>query len=848
MSSRRSSASDGEIVESTHKANTASSHQRETGINNSSRGFGLDGASDWHGTATPFPLLSTPPSSVTHHASCISGSFPFPWRGVQAKTLLEYNRRDRTRSPSPYRRKTDRSPSPYRRDRNRSRSPSPYRRDKDRRGQDGKPAHSNKRKASPHRHNRPEKRYYSDGARHQGRQQQAQYNESRDGNRLSYDNANRNSHTDNERHNPVSSFRDGYEQGNGHKRDDAGRARHTGGPGSARLSGTSRPNGVADVEMSNTGQTDFDYTSLATTEQETPLNETREEKRRRWAAKRAQHAESTKLLHQALLTNTAETVTSDIGSPARPLEDSVSPQSGSPRLPDMDSVPASPDVMVVDKQENFIGGGSPAAGSPSAANYDPTQDMLDDRFRAEQKAQKSEMSASAYDETNPKILSTLPAEKIRPAKEKKKELDMFAFSDEEEQDEDAEQQVEEEQTGEPKGTVLDAKLLDNWDDVDGYYKIISNELVNAGRYRMIKGLGRGVFANVAQAEDVKAGPGQLVAIKIVRRNDAMRKASQKEMDFLQRLNEADPQDKRHIVRCFGSFDHKGHLCIVFEHMSKNLRDLLKEETSGHGLSLQAVKTYARQMFSGLKHLQDCQIVHADLKPDNILVSLDKKTVKLCDLGTAADKRDNQEPTPYLVSRFYRAPEIILGMEIGYAIDMWAIGCTIYELWTGKILFPGRSNNQMIKVIMECLGWPSEKLLRKGLLSGEHYEAGPPLKLISREVDQFGNVGHHALCGKNEQQLIVSQPIIRKIEQQRMSSRPLKTRVQEASRGITGNGPSASDLNDFVDLLGACLNWNFEKRIQPKEAINHKLFVKPSLAPRSAVVKPTVRKPGFGPRK
>jgi serine/threonine-protein kinase PRP4 len=596
-----------------------------------------------------------------------------------------------------------------------------------------------------------------------------------------------------------------------------------------------------------TDREDQEPLSLATQEQ-VPSQETREEKKRRWAAKRAQlasNSESTNLLQQAVIAHASEATTPNIGSPAVPFETSVSPTADSPRLPNMDSVPASPDVMVVDKQEDTAEGAGPHEDGPSAANYDPTQDMLDDRFRAEQRAQQSDMSANAYDETNPKLLSTLPAEKVKPAKKKRKEIDMFALSDEEEENEGAGgDDVEEEvQDGPTKGTVLDAKLLDNWDDPDGYYKIISNELVNAGRYRMVKGLGRGVFANVAQAEDVQSGGGQLVAIKIVRRNDAMRKASQKEMEFLRRLNEEDPQDKRHIIRLLSSFDHKGHFCIVFEHMSKNLRDLLKEETSGHGLSLQAVKTYARQMFSGLKHLQDCEIIHADLKPDNILVSLDKKTVKLCDLGTAADKRDNSEPTPYLVSRFYRSPEIILGMEIGYGIDMWAIGCTIYELWTGKILFPGRSNNQMVKVIMECLGWPSEKLLKKGLLSAQHFEPGPPLKLISREVDQLGNVSNYSSLYQTSR-TDTPQPFIRKIEQHRMSSRTLKTRIHEATRGITGNGPSATELNDFVDLIGACLNWNFEKRIQPKEAMNHKFFVSKTLAPRSAVVKPTIPKRGI----
>jgi serine/threonine-protein kinase PRP4 len=405
--------------------------------------------------------------------------------------------------------------------------------------------------------------------------------------------------------------------------------------------------------------------------------------------------------------------------------------------------------MLVDKLGGVSESNSPTACGPSAADYDPTKDMLDDRDRAAKKAQQSEMSADTYSETDPKLLSTLPTEKVAPVKKQKKEkddFDMFDFDEDNDNDDDDNNNIMEEEVNDnAKGVVLDEKLLDNWDDAEGYYKIISNELVNDGRYRMIKGLGRGVFANVAQAEDLKVpgedGTPNLVAIKIIRRNDLMRVASQKEMDFVRKVNDADPQDKRHIVRLFSSFDHKGHLCGVFEHMSKNLRDLLKEDTNGHGISFQAIRVYARQMFDGLLHLQKCQVVHCDLKPDNILVSHDQKTVKLCDFGTAVDKRDVMDRTEYLVSRFYRAPEIILGMEIGYGIDMWAIGCTLYELWTGKILFTGRTNNQMVKAFMDCLGWPSEKLLKKGLLQNvlEHFEAGPPLNFISREIDQHGNV-------------------------------------------------------------------------------------------------------------
>lgn len=103
----------------------------------------------------------------------------------------------------------------------------------------------------------------------------------------------------------------------------------------------------------------------------------------------------------------------------------------------------------------------------------------------------------------------------------------------------------------------------------------------------------------------------------------------------------------------------------------------------------------------------------------------RNVLKICDLGTAIDRSDaataSTEITPYLVSRFYRAPEIILGMPYDYAVDMWSIGCTLYELYTGKILFTGDSNNQMLKNIMEIRGKFSAKLYRRGQLAGLHFD-------------------------------------------------------------------------------------------------------------------------------
>src|ERR1700712_2527555 len=111
-------------------------------------------------------------------------------------------------------------------------------------------------------------------------------------------------------------------------------------------------------------------------------------------------------------------------------------------------------------------------------------------------------------------------------------------------------------------------------------------------------------------------------------------------------------------------------------------------------------------------------------------------LKICDLGSASDASDN-EITPYLVSRFYRAPEIILGMPYDFAIDVWSVGCTLYELYTGKILFTGRTNNQMLRSIMDCRGKFTTKMLKRAQFAHIHFD----------EMANFRSVEQDKLTGK-----------------------------------------------------------------------------------------------------
>ena len=154
-------------------------------------------------------------------------------------------------------------------------------------------------------------------------------------------------------------------------------------------------------------------------------------------------------------------------------------------------------------------------------------------------------------------------------------------------------------------------------------------------------------------------------------------------------------------------------------MEMDLRECLHKFGKNVGLSLDGVRLYARQIFYALFSLKSKRIVHADIKLDNIMVKKDNKHIKLCDLGSAL-YLEECEITEYLVSRYYRSPEIILGLPYDYSIDMWSAGVTLCELYLGKILFPGRSNNEMLKLIMRVKGKLSNKMIKKGKFSSQHF--------------------------------------------------------------------------------------------------------------------------------
>ncbi|KAK0425165.1 hypothetical protein QR680_009067 [Steinernema hermaphroditum] len=236
--------------------------------------------------------------------------------------------------------------------------------------------------------------------------------------------------------------------------------------------------------------------------------------------------------------------------------------------------------------------------------------------------------------------------------------------------------------------ATNTSLKDNWDDHEGYYRVRVGEVLDR-RYRVFGFTGAGVFGSVVRAHDSLNGDAR-VAVKIIRNNEIMRKTGMKELELLRKLNEADAADRYHCLRLHREFEHHNHLCLVFEELSINLRELLKKYGNNVGLHMKAVKSYTQQLLLALKLL----------------------------------KSDGE---------FYRAPEIMLGIPYGYGIDMWSVAVTLYEVYTGKIMFAGKSNNQMLKFIMDLKGRFNNKLVRKAQFKDQHFDHN--CNFLYHEVDK-----------------------------------------------------------------------------------------------------------------
>jgi dual specificity protein kinase YAK1 len=310
---------------------------------------------------------------------------------------------------------------------------------------------------------------------------------------------------------------------------------------------------------------------------------------------------------------------------------------------------------------------------------------------------------------------------------------------------------------------------DGLDNADGNLIVHENDRISVpssqvhtliqgrNRFRVISMLGQGTFAQVFKCQCLKTG--DIVAVKVVKNKAAYTRQAAVEIDVFTALSDV---KKENMVRlqCYFMYNH--HLCLVFELLGVNLYEVLKKRQF-RGLPLPIVRSLLQQALDGVKDLSQKNIVHCDLKPENILLSNEQDTdsivlgetrrsnsmettsssealssfgetpstddtgrtsseassqvdhslhrIKLIDFGSACF--EGHASHTYIQSRFYRSPEVLIGLPYDSAIDMWSMGCVAAELFLGLPILPGVHEHDQLGRISEMIGPLPDRMIDQG---------------------------------------------------------------------------------------------------------------------------------------
>ena len=243
---------------------------------------------------------------------------------------------------------------------------------------------------------------------------------------------------------------------------------------------------------------------------------------------------------------------------------------------------------------------------------------------------------------------------------------------------------------------------DGYDDENHDYIVRENELF-ANRYSLKRRIGKGSFGQVVSAYDNTTHCD--VAIKIIKSKRPFFTQAQTEKQLLELVTRSPGSQEANLVELKDHFVYRNHQCLVFEMLSYNLYELLKN-TRFLGVSLNLIRKFARQILQSLKFLAqpEIDIIHCDLKPENILLRHPRRSsLKLIDFGSSCLR--TRTMYTYIQSRFYRSPEVFLGLKYDQKIDIWSLGCVLVEMHTGEPLFGGLDQVDQFCRIIDVLGMP-----------------------------------------------------------------------------------------------------------------------------------------------
>ncbi|SOV73928.1 glycogen synthase kinase 3, putative [Plasmodium sp. gorilla clade G3] len=230
-------------------------------------------------------------------------------------------------------------------------------------------------------------------------------------------------------------------------------------------------------------------------------------------------------------------------------------------------------------------------------------------------------------------------------------------------------------------------------------------------YRLGNIIGNGSFGVVYEAICIDTS--EKVAIKKVLQDPQYKNRELMIMKNLNHINIIYLKDY-YYTESFKKNEKNIFLNVVMEYIPQTVHKYMKYYSrNNQSLPMFLVKLYSYQLCRALSYLHSKFICHRDLKPQNLLIDPRTHTLKLCDFGSAKNLLAGQRSVSYICSRFYRAPELMLG-STNYTthIDLWSLGCIIAEMILGYPIFSGQSSVDQLVRIIQVLGTPTEEQLKE----------------------------------------------------------------------------------------------------------------------------------------
>ncbi|EDR23883.1 hypothetical protein, conserved [Entamoeba dispar SAW760] len=251
--------------------------------------------------------------------------------------------------------------------------------------------------------------------------------------------------------------------------------------------------------------------------------------------------------------------------------------------------------------------------------------------------------------------------------------------------------------------------------------ILDNE---TNKYRISKVIGYGAFGIVFLANNIKTGE-----INAIKRVSQGKRSKNKELRIQEMLHH------QNVIKLKDSFlsklSNSSSFClnIVMDYLPQNLYQFMRSLKKK--VPIIYIRLFSYELIRGLAYIHSLNIIHQDIKPENILVNKNTGDLKICDFGSAKNILDSSEPNvSYICSRHYRAPELVFRTnKYNSSIDIWSYGCILAEMFLGKPLFPGSSTSDQVIKIIKIIGTPTEEEMK-----AMNNEIPPP---ILPKVDGIG---------------------------------------------------------------------------------------------------------------